>query len=127
MKRISSCQIPKEVRIISRGLNIETTKYSNVRLDHLLANDDRYIPSASLSPDSINSILYTSGTTGPPKGVMLSHSAYVNSAKSFVERMIGARKEDILFTTLPLFHINAQAHTALGSILMQRWRLAKKI
>jgi carnitine-CoA ligase len=85
-------------------------------LEQLLQSNKVYIPNAVIPPESLNNILYTSGTTGLPKGVMLSHAAYVNSAQAFAERFVGANPEDILFTTLPLFHINAQAHTVLGAI-----------
>ncbi|MBP6900549.1 MAG: ATP-dependent acyl-CoA ligase [Burkholderiaceae bacterium] len=51
-------------------------------------------------------ILYTSGTTGPSKGVLCSHAQYfwwgLNSL-----RVLGVRDDDVLCTTLPLFHINA--------------------
>jgi carnitine-CoA ligase len=51
-------------------------------------------------------ILYTSGTTGPAKGVVCPHAQYhwwgVNSA-----RILGLTVGDVLCTTLPLFHINA--------------------
>ncbi len=51
-------------------------------------------------------ILYTSGTTGPAKGVICPHAQYywwgVNSA-----RVLGVGPTDVLCTTLPLFHINA--------------------
>ncbi|UZJ77772.1 ATP-dependent acyl-CoA ligase [Fictibacillus sp. KU28468] len=70
----------------------------------------------SVFPDAIQSILYTSGTTGLPKGVMLSHASYVKSGQAFAEHMIQATSDDILFTSLPLFHINAQAHTVMGAI-----------
>ncbi len=61
------------------------------------------------------SILYTSGTTGPPKGVVIPHEKYLSTA-----RAISLRSEltegSVLFTELPLFHCNAQemsTHTAL--------------
>jgi crotonobetaine/carnitine-CoA ligase len=51
-------------------------------------------------------ILYTSGTTGPAKGVVCPHAQYfwwgVNSAE-----VLGVHADDVLCTTLPLFHINA--------------------
>ena len=51
-------------------------------------------------------ILYTSGTTGPAKGVICPHGQYhawgVNSA-----RILGLTEDDVLATTLPLFHVNA--------------------
>ncbi|VWX55878.1 ATP-dependent acyl-CoA ligase [Burkholderiales bacterium 8X] len=51
-------------------------------------------------------IMYTSGTTGPAKGVMCPHAQYywwgINSAD-----VLGVGGDDVLCTTLPLFHINA--------------------
>ena len=51
-------------------------------------------------------ILYTSGTTGVSKGVCCPHAQYfwwgVNTA-----RLLGLRGDDVLLTTLPLFHTNA--------------------
>jgi crotonobetaine/carnitine-CoA ligase len=67
-------------------------------------------------PESVCAILYTSGTTGPPKGVMLSHHAYLNAAAAFADQFVGATTDDVLYTCLPLFHINAQAHTVLPAI-----------
>ncbi|MDQ0216114.1 crotonobetaine/carnitine-CoA ligase [Oikeobacillus pervagus] len=81
----------------------------------LLSNNQSYSLSA-VDPGSIHSILYTSGTTGRPKGVMLTHASFIESARSFANQMIGVQQDDILYTCLPLFHINAQAHTVLGSI-----------
>jgi carnitine-CoA ligase len=51
-------------------------------------------------------ILYTSGTTGPSKGVCCPHAQYywwgVHTA-----RLLGVGADDVLCTTLPLFHTNA--------------------
>ena len=48
-------------------------------------------------------ILYTSGTTGPPKGAIIPHQKYLRTS-----REIGARSrlgaDSVLFTALPLFH-----------------------
>lgn len=48
-------------------------------------------------------ILYTSGTTGRPKGALLSHSNLVSNAKSFSEA-IEARPDDNFQCVLPMFH-----------------------
>ena len=82
----------------------------------LLAAAAASCPGAAARPDAVHTILYTSGTTGPPKGAMLSHHAYLNSARCFAEQMVGATGDDVLYTCLPLFHINAQAHTVLPAI-----------
>ena len=62
-------------------------------------------------------LLYTSGTTGPSKGAMLSHFSYLNTGRCFVEYMVRAGKDDVLFTTLPLFHCNAQQLTTMCSLI----------
>lgn len=64
------------------------------------------LPPAALGPGDDLAILYTSGTTGPSKGVRCPHAQYfwwgANSA-----RVLGVTQADVLCTTLPLFHINA--------------------
>ena len=64
------------------------------------------LPAAPVEPGDPLAILYTSGTTGPAKGVVCPHAQYywwgVNSAE-----VLGVGAADVLCTTLPLFHINA--------------------
>jgi crotonobetaine/carnitine-CoA ligase len=64
------------------------------------------IAPAAVQPGDPLAILYTSGTTGPAKGVVCPHAQYywwgVNSAD-----VLGVGADDVLCTTLPLFHINA--------------------
>lgn len=49
-------------------------------------------------------ILYTSGTTGKPKGVMLTHdNLYANA--SDVGKYLDIRRDDRVVTTLPMFHV----------------------
>ena len=84
----------------------------------LVAEATPRCPDGGAAPEVVAGVLYTSGTTGPPKGVMLSHRAYLNSARRFAREMVRATPDDVFFTTLPLFHINAQAHTVLPAILL---------
>jgi len=58
---------------------------------------------ASLSPDDVINMQYTSGTTGFPKGVMLSHSNIVNNAR-MVGDVMGMTERDKLLIQVPLFH-----------------------
>jgi crotonobetaine/carnitine-CoA ligase len=70
---------------------------------------------ASLGPGDSLAILYTSGTTGPAKGVCCPHAQFywygVNTAA-----MLGVQPDDVLYTCLPFFHINAFA-TLMQAIL----------
>lgn len=61
-------------------------------------------------------IIYTSGTTGAPKGVVLPHHSYINTGSWFV-RTCRITPDDVPFTTLPMFHVNAQQTTTVGSIV----------
>jgi crotonobetaine/carnitine-CoA ligase len=67
--------------------------------------------------ESESSLLYTSGTTGRPKGCILSNFYYLN-AGAWYRDLIGLEpgRERIL-NPLPLFHMNAQAITATGALL----------
>ena len=61
-------------------------------------------------------ILFTSGTTGPSKGVVLSHNFAFRMARNVCEIMdYGAT--DVLFTAFPLFHVNAKYTTILPAML----------
>ena len=54
-------------------------------------------------PDSLATIVYTSGTTGPPKGVMLSHKNILWNAEAIL-KVIPCYPADILLSFLPLSH-----------------------
>lgn len=62
-----------------------------------------------LSRDSLASIVYTAGTTGLPKGVMLTHDNIVFEAEALAEVMGGVlTSEDIHLLCLPLSHVLAR-------------------
>ena len=60
------------------------------------------------SPDDIAAILYTSGTTGRPKGAMLTHRNVVTNIEVTAVSPFAARADDVLLCSLPLSHTFGQ-------------------
>ncbi|MGH3762383.1 AMP-dependent synthetase/ligase [Actinophytocola sp.] len=66
---------------------------------------ERYVASVeALDPDTTAILVYTSGTTGPPKGAMISHANLVASGRAFVDAL-GADRGDEVLSYLPLCHV----------------------
>lgn len=55
--------------------------------------------------DDIAAILYTSGTTGRPKGAMISHANLASNARALSE-VWGWKSDDVLLHALPIFHVH---------------------
>lgn len=86
-------------------------------LTHFLAGAYAAPRLPTIGAADLTSVLYTSGTTGRSKGVLNSHNAYATAAYEFMQRYVRARADDILYTSLPLFHVNAQMLSTCGSLV----------
>ncbi len=72
-------------------------------------------PPTAVSPDATALLMYTSGTTGVPKGVMLTQrNLAANAASISAEHDLGP--DDRVLGVLPLYHINAFAVTMLAPL-----------
>jgi len=69
-----------------------------------------------LSPEDPVAIMYTSGTTGVPKGVMLDHLGLINKSLAAAKRQ-GLTGEDRLCLFFPLYHMFGNTCIALTGIL----------
>lgn len=70
---------------------------------------------AAVRPEDVVQIQYTSGTTGAPKGVMLTHHGLVNNANLMGDRA-GYTAQDRLLSVMPLFHTAGCVCNALGML-----------
>lgn len=59
----------------------------------------------ALRPSDISSLIYTSGTTGTPKGVMLSHSNFVENVKVCLQQIPVIDETETFLSFLPLSHV----------------------
>jgi carnitine-CoA ligase len=64
------------------------------------------VPARTARPGDVATILYTSGTTGPSKGVLGPNAQVIVFARAICD-LLAIGPEDVLYTCLPLFHINA--------------------
>jgi len=109
----ASADRPQEVRPVAvsgNGISNGDT------MRHLMEKGAPGDPSVSVDPESPAMIMYTSGTTGFPKGVLYSHAAYL--AVYVGMSMEGdVRRDDVTMVALPLFH-NGGLNALLQPTLM---------
>ncbi|MFA9421833.1 MAG: class I adenylate-forming enzyme family protein, partial [Gammaproteobacteria bacterium] len=61
-------------------------------------------------------IMYTSGTTSKPKGVMVTHANYITAGQTVADA-IELEENDRHFVVLPLFHGNAQYYSTMSALI----------
>jgi crotonobetaine/carnitine-CoA ligase len=71
------------------------------------AGADAIAPPVEIAPSDPSVILFTSGTTGPSKGVVLTHNANFRLAAN-VNALMGYGPGEVLYNAFPLFHVNAR-------------------
>lgn len=121
-----------DVVVFREGLGVTVDLPARIRVHEL----DGLYRDEPLSPPKIHRydptvIMYTSGTTGPAKGVVLNHEATLNLARHTVALM-GYGAADVLYTAFPMFHINARYTSVMaamecgGSLVMdQRFSVSR--
>ena len=72
-------------------------------------------PSVKSSMEDLAALPYTSGTTGSPKGVMLTHRNLTANQQQFFAS-VPVRREDVFLNVLPFFHIYALNLLMTGSV-----------
>ncbi|THU72458.1 hypothetical protein C4D60_Mb04t12340 [Musa balbisiana] len=91
----------------------------------LLDADERDLHKVDIDPDDVVALPYSSGTTGLPKGVMLTHRSLITSVAQQVDGdnpNLYFHEEDVLLCVLPLFHIYS-----LNSVLLCGLRVGAAI
>jgi long-chain acyl-CoA synthetase len=103
----------------------------HVKLKMLIANDGRPAPVEIRPREDVAVLQYTGGTTGRPKGAMLTHAALHANTEQVRRWAVGSRSgQEKVIGALPLFHVfgmtgvmNAGLAAGFEIILLPRFRL----
>lgn len=100
-------------------------------VDSLFVEPSAPVPKAGNEPGDPAAIIYTGGTTGLPKGVVLPHFAWIAAGYRFCEAF-GVRSDDRHYSVLPLFHVGGSMIGLLGPMVagiptyFERWFSASR-
>lgn len=112
----ATCQVLEKMpELITIGLSYPSTPKCQHRYQALI---EQYPPSEERPQhydEKLMSLVYTSGTSGLPKGAMLTYGAFSWSVQQLINQ-IGIEKEDRLFSYLPLAHITERVYVFGTSI-----------
>ncbi|XVE71810.1 hypothetical protein DITRI_Ditri10aG0181800 [Diplodiscus trichospermus] len=90
-----------------------------MHFSELTQANENEIPAVKINPDDVVALPYSSGTTGLPKGVMLTHKSLVTSVAQLVDGEnpnVYFHENDVILCVLPLFHIYSLHSVLLCSL-----------
>jgi long-chain acyl-CoA synthetase len=94
----------EEASKAAETVGIECISVSPDDFTDLLAAHEPATDVADREPDDTVVLLYTSGTTGQPKGAELTHNNLISNARITAEALVELSPDDVVMGCLPLFH-----------------------
>jgi acyl-CoA synthetase (AMP-forming)/AMP-acid ligase II len=100
-----SAGLKKDLGKVRQWISLDKKREGFLFYDELLDSSSKVDPLVDVGEDEMVILMYTGGTTGLPKGVMLSHRNIMTAAYAAIIGC-GVTKHDIACYVLPLFHIS---------------------
>ena len=72
-------------------------------------------PQLAVHPDDALCLIYSSGTTGAPKGAVMTHRRAINTCRAIAEDMLHLTSEDVGLSVMPWFHAGGMWYHLLPS------------
>ncbi len=110
VERLRSPELARPARTTLAAFGAGADGGADVALDDLLARSPDAPLGVAVGPGDGSTLLYTSGTTGKPKGVLFRHHSTGAAAHHFLE-LLGISRDDTILAVTPLFHGNAWGAT----------------
>jgi fatty-acyl-CoA synthase len=115
---LASANLPvlKRVVLIGAATRPGLVKYADLlALADTVSNDELDARQRTVVPQDLAQMQYTSGTTGFPKGVQMTHHGMVNNARlSFIR--LGIAPDDRFVVPMPFFHVAGSLCALLGAL-----------
>ncbi|MBM3208354.1 MAG: acetate--CoA ligase [Chlamydiae bacterium] len=114
---IQGCPSVKNVIVVKRsGCAVNMQENRDVFYDSLISNQSEESTPQQMDAEDILFILYTSGTTGKPKGIIHTTGGYMVAAKSTTRIVFDIKPDDVYFCTADIGWITGHTYVVYGPL-----------
>ncbi|MBI4063031.1 MAG: acetate--CoA ligase [Elusimicrobia bacterium] len=101
---------------LGKTQNTPWTQGRDVDWDELVANQTAVCPAEEMDSEDLLYILYTSGTTGKPKGIMHTTAGYLTGVKTTTKFIFDLKDEDVYWCTADIGWVTGHSYIVYGPL-----------